>query len=404
MNNGNKKIIFILLALLILGGVVYWFFFFNKTSTPIDQKPGGLPFGQGGNTVTLPSTTGNSNESTSTTPTTLVDMFAPGLYLISKDPIGGIASFDVSNVGHVRYVDRTTGNIFESVRGSSELIRLTNTTIPKVYEALWSSDGREVIMRYLKEDNETIRSFYAKLSASSTRDQEISGLFLNDNIRAVGTAGNKILWVKKQDPNFSIILSNFDGTKPVSVFSSPLANWQIASSVTNTGTIYSSPSGIMPGVVYSISLTNGSYTKVFEANGAEGVGSSDGKKTLVSGYVNGKLITKIVSGGNMNGGVALALSTLAEKCVWGDLNTVYCAVPKNIPDAVYPDSWYTGEVSFNDSLWKINTDTGEAVVVADLSSLARQPIDAIELTINRSGNAIAFKNKQNLSGWVYILR
>ncbi len=97
--------------------------------------------------------------------------------------------------------------------------------------------------------------------------------------------------------------------------------------------------------------------------------------------------------------------TLSEKCVWSTLrkNELYCAVPTEIPDAVYPDDWYKGKVSFTDQIWYLDTNTGEVHLVANLIKLSNQLIDATNLMLDPKENTLYFINKRDLNLWALDL-
>ena len=63
----------------------------------------------------------------------------------------------------VRYMDRATGNVYDTRVDTMKQTRLSNTTIPKVYEAMWGNGAETVLARYLKEDNATIETFIGKV-------------------------------------------------------------------------------------------------------------------------------------------------------------------------------------------------------------------------------------------------
>ena len=93
--------------------------------------------------------------------------------------------------------------------------------------------------------------------------------------------------------------------------------------------------------------------------------------------------------------------TLVDKCVWSNMHTneVYCAVPVEFPQALYPDDWYRGKVSFVDQIWHLDTDTGEVHLLANLLSLSNKLIDATDLSLDPKENFLYFINKNDLSLW-----
>src|SRR3989338_3911365 len=154
-----KKALTIILIILIIAAVgVGIYYFFDK------QEGGGtgsfnitnyFPFGKSPETPpTSPNNTGNGTGNTTGTgvgPNGEV-LPTPQLWQISTDPQSGAVVFQTndasSSTNAVRYLDRATGNVFESKLSVFGQKRISNTTIPKVYEALWLPTGNSLVLRY----------------------------------------------------------------------------------------------------------------------------------------------------------------------------------------------------------------------------------------------------------------
>jgi hypothetical protein len=97
--------------------------------------------------------------------------------------------------------------------------------------------------------------------------------------------------------------------------------------------------------------------------------------------------------------------TLSDKCIWSNLrkNEIYCAVPTEIPNAMYPDDWYRGNVSFVDQIWHLDTNTGEVHLLANLLTLSSKLIDATDLTLDPKEDNLYFINKRDLTLWALDL-
>ena len=59
----------------------------------------------------------------------------------------------------LRYVERSTGNIYQTFADKIEERRFSRTVIPKIYDAYFGNSGQSVVMRHLKEDDYTIETF-----------------------------------------------------------------------------------------------------------------------------------------------------------------------------------------------------------------------------------------------------
>ena len=99
-----------------------------------------------------------------------------GLPLLKKKPAPPLTEF----MPALRYVERATGNIYQTFADKIEEKKFSDTLIPMVYEAFFGNKGNSVIMRYLKADAKTIVTFAGTLpkeilGADSTANNEIKG-------------------------------------------------------------------------------------------------------------------------------------------------------------------------------------------------------------------------------------
>ena len=109
-------------------------------------------------------------------------------------------------------------------------------------------------------------------------------------------------------------------------------------------------------------------------------------------------------------------TTLPEKC--DGFNGVFaCAFPNTTPplktssgyDTVFPDAWYQGDISSDDSIILTNTSTGEQKVVLspsqeDIKVLSNySSFDIIHPRISDDGEFLFFINKNDLSLWMLRL-
>ncbi|MEK7113748.1 MAG: hypothetical protein AAB873_02900, partial [Patescibacteria group bacterium] len=271
----------------------------------------------------------------------------------------------------VRYVDRATGNIFQTFADSIDERRFSQTIIPRVHEAYFDKKAESVAMRYLKEDKKTIETFLGNLpkeflGADSAGTNEIKGSFLPENISdmSVSPDDSKMFYLfNTGESAVGITIATTTNTK-VQVFNFPFTEWLSEWSNSRTITLTTKPSANVPGFMYGINPEKKDLTRILgDINGLTTLTSKDGKAVL---YADNNLNLKIFSieSGNIN---TLSIRTLPEKCTWDkDSDFIYCAVPKSINSEAYPDSWYQGEVSFSDEIWKIDAKNGNTTRIIDL--------------------------------------
>ena len=402
----NKKIfIFILIFLtaVIAAFLIYYFFFTSNTDAPVNPPPSSgttfptPPTGSGGNGT--PPTSGGAPQTGGGSQT---GVFKPILRQVTNVPTAGGVVFDKSGKSYIRYLERVKGNVYETEAASIKAVRLSNTTIPKIYEAFWNAAGGNVIARFLKDDG-SIQTFSAAIAPKTGGEGELRGEFLANDIKnlAISPSGNQIFYLINNSGGASGIVASFDGRKKVGIFDSPLTEWLGNWPNENTVALTSKAGAGSRGLLIFINAGTGTQDIVLsEINGLTSLGSADLKKVLYSESDRGRFTARLLNVSDKSKGL-FPLNTLPEKCVWSQVqkNIIYCAVPESIPSGSYPDDWYQGIVSFRDEIWKIDTSTGATTFIMNLGDQSRIDFDAVNLTLNAKENFLLLINKNDLTLW-----
>lgn len=404
----NKKIfifILVILAAIVTAFLIYYFFYSSNTGTPVTPSgtnpgtpatPGGgggtHGTGGGGGTTPPPITGGG----------TPAGAFKPVLRQITTVPTAGGIVFDSGGKPTVRYVERAKGNVYETDAASIKATRLSNTTVPQIYEALWNGTGQNVIARYLK-DGDNIQTFDAAVVSSGGGQGELRGSFLSANIKnlVVSPSGNQIFYLIDTPSGTAGIAASFDGVKKVQIFNSPLHEWLATWPKENAVAITSKAGAGSAGLMVFVDAGSGAQNVILSGvNGLTTLTNADLSKVLYSVSSQNSLSTKLLGVADKTS-APFVLTTLPEKCVWSQLskNIVYCAVPETLPSAAYPDDWYQGVVSFRDELWKIDTSTGNSTFIMNLGDQSRLNFDAVNLSLNSKENYLLLTNKNDLTLW-----
>jgi hypothetical protein len=310
----------------------------------------------------------------------------------------------------VRYVARATGNIYQTFADKIEERKFSTTMIPRVYEAYFGNKGESVIMRYLKIDNKTIVTFVGALpkellGIDMAGNNEISGSFLPDSVSDVSISPDtlKIFYLFNTGNNVIGTTADGLGGKKVQVFDSPFTEWLSFWPNTKMITLTTKPSWDTPGYMYAVDPNKKDLNKVLgDIKGLTTLTSPNGGLVL---YGNNTLSLNVYHTDTRSLD-ALGVKTLPEKCIWGKVSdVVYCAVPKLIDFGLYPDSWYKGEVSFSDAIWKIDIKSGNATLIADPDLIAGgEEIDGTKLALDDGENYLFFVNKKDSSLWELNLK
>jgi len=406
-----KKILIIIIAVgLIVAGIFLFTYKPQKGSLEGDNVVVNDFFPSGDGTSSNQNTGGSgTSNSNGENPTNSFNSSRPRLNQISKNPVSGFTVSSTKTQDFVRFVDKGTGHIFETPTDSVSPTRISNTTIPKIQESVWVENGSGVILRYLKDDGQTIESFYAKLkNATSTNSddgavsQDLEGTFLPQNILnlVVSPQQTKVFYTTNTDLGSIGTESNPDGTKRNELHSSPLKEWSIAWPTTNTISFSTKPSFVEKGFLYFLNKSNLKFDKILSASALTTLVSPDANTVLYSEGLGGFTSTSLFIVKTKES-VPFGVQTLPEKCVWSktELNIIYCAVPKSGLFGNLPDDWYQGKISFSDELWKVDIENNSNTLVSDLVNQARQEMDITNLDLTPTEDYLHFVNKKDGSLW-----
>ena len=310
----------------------------------------------------------------------------------------------------IRYVDRATGTIYQTFADRIEERKFSTTSIPKVYEAIFGNKAEALIMRYLKADGRTVQTFWGVLpkevlGGDTATEQATRGSFLPDNITDISLApgAQSIFYLFNVGDSAVGTTLNFADGKKVQVFDSAFSEWLSLWPNTRSVTLTTKPASSVPGYMYKLDPITKSFTQVMGGiNGLTTLMSPGGKTVLWGDNTMSLKIQNVET----KESVSLGLKTLPEKCVW-DKGSVflYCSAPKSISAAAYPESWYQGESSFEDQIWKVDADTGNATLIADLSAInGGEEIDGTKLSLDDTNTFLFFVNKKDSFLWKLDLK
>lgn len=446
MSKRNFTLLIIILVIVLMG--VLGFLFFKKT--PVDNGGEGTnflsrfnPFG-----ISKPANPGNTDNTidiSGDTPGTTGETEAPvKLHKISSVPVAGFEIFKKERLKEIpvvvpettssttpanisapattktkttkptppatefalatRYVDRATGNIFQTFLDKVEERRFSTTTIPKIYEAYFGNKDNSVLMRYLKTDNKTINTFVGTIPkevlGADTASNEIKGVFLPDDVTDLSfspDASKAFYLLNVNDSAIGTIL-NLADNKKTQVFDSAFSEWLSYWPTSIMITLTTKPSAVVTGHMYTLNTATKSFIRVLgDIYGLTTLTSPSGKTVL---YGDNNLSLNVYDIAKKTS-TAVGVLTMPEKCTWGSASDVlYCAVPTNLTAGQYPDTWYQGEVSFTDQIWKIDLKTGATTMLVDpVTVRGGEEIDGIKLSLSSDGKYLLFVNKKDSFLW-----
>ena len=410
-------IIMIVVIIALLGFGAWYYFFHNQTttttgtnSTPSGFEPLNRP-ASGSNQAGTSSVTNTNAPGTTTTAQSRITV----LRLLSNTPIGGYGALTTATTTVVRWIDRGRGNIYEVKENASDVTTLSNIILPRVYNSSWNKNLTSFIGQALEDSSELPASIYAELTSLKTATTtkllgsnltpfELKGVSLPDNVTGYAVSPNKsrIFFLIKGAAGSKGYVANFDGSKMTQIFTTPLTQLNIEWPSDNIIAITTKGTADRAGYMYFVDPKTGVWKKILgPLNGLSTKVSRDAKYVLLSVTgMSDNVVTGLYSLVN-NKPIDGAVSTLADKCVWGNFykEIVYCAVPSQMVSGTYPDDWYKGTLQTVDDIWQINAITGETKFAGKILGQAGRVIDAFNLGLDDKDNFLFFMNKYDLSFW-----
>ncbi|MBX4198834.1 hypothetical protein KW800_00970 [Candidatus Parcubacteria bacterium] len=405
----SRRALFISIPLVLIAGTAVLYFLLGGKSPVVSTIINSLPFGTSPDGSSNPVTNDGSNDDDGTQ----TGLGADGkplakLFKLSDAPVAGSVSFAKNGLTFVRYVDRATGHVLEINLATLEKQQIANTTIPKVYEALWKGDASGFVARSLDEGHDVVKNasitLIAPKSTSTSNLYTETATLLRGSVDELAVMPNgNLLYVL--DDTGALALSSFLGEKPKTLFTMPFTNWRLVPVNASTALIYTKASEQALGYAYTLNLSTGAMTKVLgPLLGLTANLSPDGKRALFAYESDGSNTFSIL---NLSSKASTTLfpNTLPEKCAWSvkSSSTVYCGAPSGGFPSGQPDLWYKGLTSFADRVWRIDVTTNSTDVLADPSTDFHTDIDVEKPFLSPSEDYLFFINKSDLSLWALKL-
>lgn len=441
MKRSHYITLFIIITL-ITAVFAYWYFFFNgpgaTVTTPIDNadtESGFNPFNR-----TTSSTGNTTSNSTSTRRTTNVITNSTGnlpvLRLLSNTPVGGYGASTTPNIASttktkamkgktiVRWIDRGRGNVYEANSDTNEILTISNTVLPRMYESVWNRNISAFIGTVFADGANSPTVLYAQLKNPDTNKKfststdtsitptgtnraiyELKGKNLPDKMLAydVSPKGDKIFMLVNESGKGVGYIANFDGSSVVRIFSTPLLQLNVEWPEENTIAITTKGSASQAGFMYFVNTKTGTWKKILGPINGLSTKTSHNAKYVI--YSSATMDKQGVNTNIYNVAKAIAseasVKTLADKCAWGnnEKEMIYCAAPSEPISAIYPDDWYKGNISFTDKIWQINAVSNEIRLISSIVDQSDRVIDVSNLKLDARDEFLFFMNKKDLSLW-----
>lgn len=396
--NKRNYILATILVLVLIGLIVFYF-----TSSQNPTNNGGVvntfksffPFG-GDEVINedrpIVSDEDNNQDNTNTDIT-------KKLRKLSSEPVSGAGTMDVKAGTVVRYIEKATGHIFEVELFSPRQGRISNTTIPKVYDAIWGNKNNSLIARYLKDDDNTIDTFSLTVKeTSTTTENTITGIAFPGRVTDVSVFDTSVFFIEQTQNGSNGYISNWSGGNKKLIWNSAVNELLSQYVNKNTVALTTKPEENTFGYLYFVNTNNGTYKKVLgDIKGLSTLVNQDGTKIVYTDLAN-DFVFKIYDS-NKKTSLSVTPETFPEKCVWTSKSIIYCAVPKESLSAGSLTMWYRGINQYTDDIWKYDLINNVSEIVSDLKNDGGEMIDVTKPLLSQNEQYLVFINKIDNSLW-----
>lgn len=289
----------------------------------------------------------------------------------------------------VLFYKKSGGDLFASDFTGKNQTKQTNLTVIGLMEAIWQRDGGRAVVRYA--DGDTAKAFLQiGTSTIATLPQDITSA-------AWSPDRSSVAYALPRDGQLDLIITDASGKNPRTVYRTPLIDASLAWVAADLFIFATAPSAAADGYFFAFSRQDGAFTKVFgPQRGLIGLWSPDGAAVLASGIPAGaREYALTLYSRQKKESVSIPLATMAEKCVWSDGASLFCAVPKSIPGGtVLPDEYLRGEFNPSDRIVRIESTAGAVSPIFDEGDF-----DMANILATKDKKRLFFVNRRDGTLW-----
>ncbi len=335
-------------------------------------------------------------------PEPVVNMERPRLRQLTTKPVIGFTEVQATSTDPVDiyFAEAGTGHIYKIDLTSGEETRISNTTIGEAALASFSKDGAAVAIR-ARNDR---RSNELVLGLIDTTKPGIEETKLKADVYDFTLVSSSTLLYTTKTPVGMVAHSrNWRTETEKDIFTIPFfeANISWGSNENSPHVVYPKPSYLLEGFLYQFS--KGKMERLPAAGfGLTAINTPDYiVYTTTKDYITKSNIYDTTNETKVGAPIIM----LPEKCVPDMKESLYvwCAYQNKKLDLGFPDDWNRGEMSFTDSLWRVNLKEAGADFLIDTLEESGREIDVTNMTIGNSETALYFINKNDNSLWMYEL-
>ncbi len=391
-----KRSLFIIIGgvlIVVLLAVWVWVLFFSTPDAAEDQYSD-LNIGDTTDTTFVPGE--DTGEQADETPVNVTG--TERLKQLTTKPVAGYGEVTLDSVPQeVRYVEVGTGHIYSIDLETGEEVRISGTTVPTSQIASFAGNSEYVMM----QSGYGVGANFVVGTLSTSSDQLRTSTLAEDIISFKGTQSGEFLYAVQT--NNSVIGRAYNPTTLTSrnLFTIPFRdvtiNW--GSEASDSHYVYPKTSSQLESFLYEV--RNGVLSRL----PIDGYGmSAEGNNSYIvySRQTEDDYATYQYNK-STNALSEYPLTQIPEKCTssYESESLTICANTGIVYNETMPDTWYTGETSFQDSLYEISNDVSRSLLLVNTQRESGRNLDIQHLQIGVQDALIYFTNKNDRSLWMY---
>lgn len=391
----TKLIITILIGALILSAV--GLFVYGNLTPPTPAAPTGQRGISGGvapGSSNKPAITLPPNEiPASTTPVSVSASPANTAQRLTRIADFPVIAPSLNKTGDkVLFYKKDGGDMYSANFDGKNLTKISNITIVGLMDAVWSPVRDRAAVSYL--DGDTVKSFlHIGTSSVAVLPTDITSI-------AWSPDGKSLAYTKQNAGSLDLIISDAAAKNARTVFRTLVLDARITLVAPDRIVFITPSSGMAEGYIFLYTRSTGAFEKIF--------GPLFGLEVLFSPYEPRMAASYTSRGGDhvalrvlnpfdpeRKDSRALGVATLAEKCMFGGKQELWCAVPRNLAGVIpMPDQYLTGEFNLSDRIVKIDLAKNEAAEIFN-----EQNFDISNLILAKNKNYLLFVSKRDGTLW-----
>jgi hypothetical protein len=399
--------------ILLLAGLLGWYFFLRNQTNNIE----GLDAARGFD-IAVPSFTGSRSSTAenvasgfgaeSQLASTGEEGRPPRLWRASTPPIAGFSFLAGSTT--IRYVERSTGHVYDVNPTTGSATRITKELLPKVYDAgIIGTTG--VLLRMLNEEGVAVMLLGTLGTTTSDGFRELTTSNLGATVRSAAASPTlpEIVMLAEGEGNTAHLLrADADGGSPRPLLSLGVSGFAIDWPADGRLFLAELPASGVRGNAYEV--VGGGLVPVLRGVSGLMMLPRASSNSILFSSDDGSRVRLFARSSASSSATELSLQTIADKCAWAPAVRstttptllAYCAAPQDAPGANFLHNWLRGAVHTADAWFTIDVSAGKAEqFFIPETSVA---LDVERPMVDTSGEYIAFMNARDKSLWVLKIK